>query len=462
MNALEKFRSKMEAAQATPAAIESFLRAYDLLQKGTDFTIPEAGILPAEGVPDMEEVLVADTTNHAQYLSQAVVIKLNGGLGTGMGLQTAKSLLEVKDGQTFLDLIAKQNTFLKEECGEDIKFLLMNSFSTSSDTNAYLSKYDEYANSDEIEMLQNFSPKVLEESLEPATWEAQPELEWCPPGHGDIYTALYGSGWLDTLLNQGKKYAFISNSDNLGAYINPSLLAYFVEQDFPFLMEVTRRTPADSKGGHLCVRASDNQFLLREVAQCLDSDLGDFQNIDKHRFFNTNNLWLRLDILKQVMEVQGGVMPLPIITNKKTLDPRDTDSPQVYQLETAMGAAIDCFKGAAAVCVPRRRFAPVKTTADLISLRSDAYEILDNGRVMLIPERNGVPPVVKLSKDYKFVDQMEELGIPSLKEARSLTIEGHVKLEDGVVIRGDVFIQNEQDSVFVVPSGLYEDQTLVN
>ena len=450
----------MEKADANEAAINCFLRAYNLLAEGADFSIPEQAISAAVDIPAVEDVLVEDLEKQAEAIGKTVVIKLNGGLGTGMGLQTAKSLLEVKEGKTFLDLIAQQNKFLESEVGKSVKFLLMNSFSTSKDSCEYLAKYPEYADQKEIEMVQNFSPKVLTKSLKPATWEANSQLEWCPPGHGDLYTALYGSGWLNKLLEQGVKYAFVSNSDNLGAFINPGLLAYFAESGAPFLMEVTRRTPADKKGGHLAVRKADEQLLLREVAQCEDADLEAFQDIQTHQFFNTNNLWLRLDLLKEIMDENGGFLPLPIIKNKKTVDPRDGDSPEVYQLETAMGAAIECFKGAAAVCVQRRRFAPVKTTSDLLSLRSDAYEIHENGRVMLIPERKGIPPLVKLSKNFKFVDQMEALGTPSLKNAKSLTVEGKVTFSDGVIIEGEVHVVNKTDSIFEVAAGTYKDQTL--
>lgn len=53
-------------------------------------------------------------------------------------------------------------------------------------------------------------------TLQPVSWTENPHLEWCPPGHGDLYAALYGSGRLDELLKKGVKYMFVSNSDNLG------------------------------------------------------------------------------------------------------------------------------------------------------------------------------------------------------------------------------------------------------
>lgn len=61
--------------------------------------------------------------------------------------------------------------------------------------------------------------------------------------------------------------------------------------------------------------------------------------------------------------------------------------PQVFQLETAMGAAIECFKGAGAVAVPRYRFAPVKKCNDLLLLRSDAYVVNEHYNIVLAPER---------------------------------------------------------------------------
>ncbi len=217
------------------------------------------------------------------------------------------------------------------------------------------------------------------------------------------------------------KYAFVSNSDNLGATLDARLLRYFAESDKPFLMEVTRRTQVDKKGGHLAVRNSDKQMLLREVAQCPEEDLAEFQNIDKHRYFNTNSLWIRLDVLKQLLDQEDGALPLPMIKNKKTVDPRDKESTPVIQLEIAMGAAIESFAGSGAVCVPRSRFAAVKTTSDLFALRSDAYEQEHRTDALHWCQNvQGRPPVIELSEDYKMVDSLEGTGVPSLTQGRQI------------------------------------------
>ena len=119
-------------------------------------------------------------------------------------------------------------------------------------------------------------------------------------------------------------------------------------------------------------------------------------DVNRHSYFNTNNLWFRLDRLKEVLDAGGGILPLPMIVNRKTVNPRDKASAEVFQLETAMGAAIECFSNTGAIDVPRSRFAPVKTTEDLLALRSDAYEVTDDFRLQLKGACAGVPPIVRL------------------------------------------------------------------
>ena len=461
MEKFAAFENKMVAAGMGKAVIRAFQRNYEALVRNESGLIPEETIVPAEEIPSLEEISIGSNAD-AELMSQVVVIKLNGGLGTGMGLQGPKSLLPVRGSMNFLDLMVRQIQDLRKSCGAPVRLLLMNSFSTSRDTLAHLSAYraEGLAEGSEVELMQNQIPKIDAASMEPVQWPADPELEWCPPGHGDLYPALVGSGWLDRLLAEGVQYAFVSNSDNLGAILDPAILQFFADSGSPFLMEVTRRTGADRKGGHLAVRKEDGRLLLREVAQCPDANLETFQDIDRHRYFNTNSLWMRLDLLKEQVEADGGTLPLPMIRNTKTVDPRDKNSPKVVQLETAMGAAIECFQSAQAIEVPRNRFAPVKTTSDLFSLRSDAYEIVANGQVRLAPSRKGIPPVITLSDEYKLVDGIESLGIPSLIECCSLTIQGPVHFEPGVVLRGDVRIENTSPTPKTVQAGIYENQSI--
>lgn len=462
MSDFTPFRKKMEQANVNEAAIKSFERNYQSLVNQETGMIPEDSIAPVSDLPDLETLSSASTQFDPELLSKTVVIKLNGGLGTSMGLQKAKSLLPVKEDSTFLDIIIDQISYLRKTTGANVKFLLMNSFSTTKGTLAHLEQYQDInlAKAEDIEMMQNQVPKIDAETLAPATNEENPATEWCPPGHGDLYAAIVGSGWLDKLLADGVKYAFVSNADNLGAVLDPNILSYFAKSEKPFLMEVTRRTEADKKGGHLAIRKSDDQLLLREVAQCPDEDLENFQNIKTHQFFNTNSLWIHLEALKEALATHDGSLPLPMIKNSKTIDPRDKQSTPVFQLEIAMGAAIECFSGASAICVPRSRFAPVKTTSDLFALRSDAYETTKDGRIALIPERNAKPPVINLTDEYKLVESLEGLGNPSLKDAEKITISGPVRFTENVTIKGTVSFTNESNETKWIASGTYKDEDI--
>ncbi|HTA29655.1 MAG TPA: UTP--glucose-1-phosphate uridylyltransferase [Candidatus Cybelea sp.] len=456
-NSFTEFETKMRAAGMGDAPIRAFRHSFETLASGKSGLLPETAIQPVTSLPRFEDI---PKNTGGALLAQAVVVKLNGGLGTGMGLEKAKSLLPVKDGLAFLDFIARQILWLREKHQSPLRFLVMNSFSTSRDTLEYFKKYPALGDTAQLEFMQSAVPKVDAQTPQPAAWPKNPELEWCPPGHGDLYPSLLGSGWLDRLLADGVKYMFVSNSDNLGASLDLDLLGYFAASDKPFLMEVCERAPADRKGGHIA--RNQHGFLLRETAQCPESDQGAFQDIARHRFFNTNNLWMRLDRLKTLLDASGGFIPLPVIQNSKTVDPRDKTSPKVVQLESAMGAAIECFPDSGAIVVPRTRFAPVKTTSDLLAMRSDAYEVTEDWRLVLSPECNGVPPTIELDPDhYKLVDQLDAKlkdGVPSLARCRELKVTGPVAFSSKNTFAGKVAITNKDATVKSLPAGEYQDR----
>jgi len=429
---------KMRAEGVGEAAIRAFAHYYEQLREGASGMLPESEIEPVENLPTLDDLPDAD----ARSVDAAVVIKLNGGLGTSMGMTRAKSLIEAKDGKTFLDVIVCQVLALRQRHGARVPLVLMDSFATRKDALAALARHAEVASDIPPDLLQNKVPKIAADDLRPVSWPSDPELEWAPPGHGDLYTALVTSGMLETLLDHGLRYAFVSNSDNLGAVLEPRILSWVAREGVPFAMEVAERTEADRKGGHIARRGG--RLVLRETAQTPDEDLAALQDVGRHRYVNTNNLWIDLEALRATLAQNDGVLELPIIVNRKTVDPTDPDSPAVIQLETAMGAAIGVFEGARALHVPRRRFAPVKTTNDLLALRSDAYVLRDDCRVEPAPQRDE-PPVIDLdSRYYKLIadfDARFPAGPPSLVACDHLTVEGDVTFGRGVVVRGAVTVR---------------------
>lgn len=433
------FARKMRLAGLAPVVIETFRYHYGQLVAGDTGLIAESGIRDVGGLADADFFEGHEPAGRAA-LARTVVIKLNGGLGTSMGLERAKSLLPVRDGLSFLDVIVRQALHLRQASGQPVPLVFMNSFNTQADTLAALEAYPDLAGSMPLTFLQHRVPKVLQDGLTPATAD-DPELEWCPPGHGDIYTAMVTSGLLTRLLEDGYEYAFVSNADNLGAVLDLGILGYQASRGIPFLMEVADRTPADSKGGHLA-RHPDGRLLLREVAQCPPEEMEAFADIGRHRYFNTNNLWLHLPSLQAVLDAHEGVIELPLIRNGKRLDPRDADSPMVYQLETAMGAAIEVFRGSEAVRVSRRRFAPVKLCSDLLVLWSDVYQVTPSWQVLPSDGPERALPVVRLDPQwYGLIDQMRERfphGAPSLRDCQELEVRGDVHFGRRAVARGTV------------------------
>jgi UTP--glucose-1-phosphate uridylyltransferase len=452
---LRACEEKMAAAGVPDVAIATFRHYYRQLESGETGLIPESDIEPVATLPSSED-LPSPGEAPSEALDRTVVIKLNGGLGTSMGMTRAKSLLSVKDGLTFLDVIVRQIVELRRRHGARLPLVLMNSFYTRDDSLAALRAHPEVEADVPLDFVQNKEPKLREEDLFPVSWPPDPDLEWCPPGHGDLYTALVTSGMLETLLDRDYRYAFVSNSDNLGAVLERAILDWLADEEMPFLMEAADRTEADRKGGHLAT-LPDGRLVLREIAQTPEDDLDGFQDVGRHRFFNTNTLWVDLRALARVLVERDNVLGLPMIVNHKTVDPSDDASPPVIQIETAMGAAISVFEGARAVRVPRSRFAPVKTTNDLLALRSDAYELTDDFRVVLSPGREGVPPLVELDpRHYKLVDQFEArfpAGPPSLLECRRLVVRGDVLFGAGVVVRGDVEVSAEGEGQTRIPDG---------
>ena len=456
---------KMRANGLNAIAIDHFKKAYNEVIKGNDKLISETSIEPIHSVKKYEELVSPSDENLGSILDQSVIIKLNGGLGTSMGLNSTKSLLNVRGELTFMDFIVNQIMNLRNSYNNEVRFLLMNSFSTSEETKEFLLNYPELGLPEKIELIQNMIPKIDAETFEAVSCDHSPELEWCPPGHGDIYAALLGTGMLDTLVDSGVKYAFISNSDNLGATLDFELLNEFLNSDSSFMMEVTRRTDVDKKGGHLAKDSRNGNLLLREVAQCPEEDFHEFQNVNKHRYFNTNNIWIRLDRLRSLMRSSDNNLNLPLIINKKNLNPNDLQSSKVIQIEVAMGAAIQCFEDSTVIEVPRSRFSPVKSCEDLLALRSDAYQVSDDFEIQLCESRGGVPPKVGLSdeiyKNYKTFEEMTPYGPPSLKKCKSIQVEGPVKFGEQISFQGTITITNDSKLVKEISSGEYIEKNIV-
>ncbi|BAM82780.1 UTP--glucose-1-phosphate uridylyltransferase [Cyanidioschyzon merolae strain 10D] len=405
---------------------------------------PSAELLrPYAELPEPNE------TEARALLSRVAVLKLNGGLGTSMGCSGPKSVIEIRSGQTFLDIIVKQIESINKRYQIKVPLLLMNSFNTDADTLKVIRKYEDLIPIRTFQ--QSRYPRLVRDTLRPLCLDSEvyDKEDWYPPGHGDMYDALLQSGMLDRLLAEGKEWIFVSNSDNLGASLDTRILKAIADHQVEFTIEMATRTRSDRKGGTLITYQGKPRLL--EVAQVDKEHLGDFQNISKFRVFNTNSLWIQLKALKRIMDRGPGSMELDIIPNTKTVK-----GETVLQLETAMGAAITHFQRVMGINVPRSRFLPVKTTSDLLLIQSNLYNIV-SGYVSMNPERPAElgTPVIRLGPEFKKVSDFSSRfeSMPDILELESLTVSGSVRFGKRCKLSGTVIIVAQPGASIDIPAG---------
>ena len=445
-------RQRLLSLGMSPSSAEEFLKLYARYRHGTaplpdwdSLASPDPAHLPSwEALPEPPEA-VTDSD-----LARLVVLKLNGGLGTSMGCPGPKSLIEVKERRSFLDLILEQMEALQARA--PVPLYLMNSFYTQEPTESRISRYSGPV--PVFTFQQNRFPRLDAETgdlLDPARFR---EEAWYPPGHGDFYFCVQHLGLLARWLEEGREVLFLSNADNLGAGVDPRILHFMLEKQIPFLMEMTPKTPADVKGGTLYQK--DGRLHLLELAHVPEQHQADFLGTRKFRVFNTNNIWIHLPQLMDRLN-QGG-LDLDVIVNRKNVRGQ-----AVIQLETAVGAGLEHFEGAVGLVVPRTRFAPVKTTADLLKVQSDLF-VVEHGRLRPNPERKRADlPQVTLGDTFRNLDEYSRRfrAVPSLVDLESLVLEGDILFEGPAVLRGKVSLK-ARNRPLVVPAGaVLEDETRV-
>ncbi|EPG72584.1 UTP--glucose-1-phosphate uridylyltransferase [Leptospira fainei serovar Hurstbridge str. BUT 6] len=438
-------QAKMLKAGLSSEFISDFLSKVDEVRNG------ETGIVKWEEVGDLDsatdeislESIESKGKPNQSVLNELVVIKLNGGLGTSMGLSGPKSLIEIKNGMSFLEIVARQIEFIRKEYKIEVPLLLMDSFSTLEQSQAELKRIG-FSQSFPTSFLQHKVPRLLKNSLKPLEFPGDENEEWCPPGHGDIWFTLLETGILDSLIEKGYKIAFVSNGDNLGATVHPGILRYMMEEELEFCMEMTPKTLADKKGGAIFRRTVNGKKLnyqLLETAQVPQDHMHEFEGVSKFRSFSTNNLWIRLDALKE--RLVSGKFYLSLIVN-----PKKVEGQEVLQLETAMGSAIQNFPKAKGIIIPRDRFAPVKKCEDYLVRRSDAYTLNSDFSITMTEERKSAglgEVIVQMDDNYykkinDFTSRMKVL--PSLVRCTSLRVEGDILFDVPLEIEGDVTISN--------------------
>lgn len=457
----DHIREKMKKRRIDPASIDSFLRLVNRLQAEREKYValdkvkaPDENLLL--GPPRDPDEMASLEARGKRILNQVAVIKLNGGRSTTMGGEVPKGILTAKNGLTYLEIILRQAEAMRRAWQTEVPLILMNSFFTHKPTLEIVQR----SGIPVLTFIQRQVPRLSANSFKPL--DTDTEIDWTPPGHGDVYFSLRNSGLLDEMLRQGKRWAFISNLDNLAACIEPWILGLMDRDDIDFILEVTPRTEMDRKGGTLVVR--NGALELLEIAQVSPADRQTFMDIDRFSVFNTNNVWVNLEALERALREKR--LNLPIIKNYKTVA-----GEEIIQVETAMGAAIACFSRARGLTVTRDRFFPTKNVQDLFVLQSDACILDSMYRVRKNPQRPDLlsyRPKVKFSHDFlesplRMHERFEDNSSVSLIAAESFEVRGAVYFERDVQVRGRVRVENDRDQLLRIPRGtILEDRTCVD
>lgn len=435
-------------------ARENFIRLYDKFCEGPSRmddwdsarTPDEKFLIPYESLK------IPNSKEFQKSLSKVAICKLNGGLGTSMGCQTPKSTIIVRDDKSFLDLIVDQLCEIKREFGVPVPLILMNSFYTHEKTQKVIEKYHGQL---EIKTFQqNRFPRLLEDASHPLSEDEFGRDAWYPPGHGDFYSCISEMGLLDKLLEEGREVMFVANADNLGAVIDPRILHHILENDIPFLIEMTPKTLADVKGGTIYQKG--NKVKLLEIASVPEEHKEEFCSQRKFKVFNTNNIWINLRHLRAQLE--KGPLDLNVIINRKSISGK-----KIVQLETAIGSAVECFPGAVGVTVSRDRFLPVKTTDDLLLVQSDLFVLNKGSLTRNTARKHSELPFIKLGGHFTDLQDYQDRipSVPGMLDLESLKVEGDVRFGEGVQLKGKITLTAPDNKPLLISDGsVLKDETV--
>ncbi|CDY21212.1 BnaA01g34430D [Brassica napus] len=391
-------------------------------------------VVPYEKMASVSE----DVSETKNLLDKLVVLKLNGGLGTTMGCTGPKSVIEVRDGLTFLDLIVIQIENLNNKYGCKVPLVLMNSFNTHDDTQKIVEKYTN-SNVDIHTFNQSKYPRVVADEFVP--WPSKGKTDkdgWYPPGHGDVFPSLMNSGKLDAFLSQGKEYVFVANSDNLGAIVDLTILKHLIQNKNEYCMEA--------------------KFSFWRLLRFLMNMSMNSNQLRSSRYSTQKTYGLTfLKAIKKLVEADA--LKMEIIPN-----PKEVDGVKVLQLETAAGAAIRFFDNAIGVNVPRSRFLPVKATSDLLLVQSDLYTLVDGFVTRNSARTNPSNPSIELGPEFKKVSNFLSRfkSIPSIVELDSLKVSGDVSFGSSVVVKGKVTVTEKSGVKLEIPDGAMVENKDIN
>ncbi|XP_052192369.1 UTP--glucose-1-phosphate uridylyltransferase-like isoform X2 [Diospyros lotus] len=372
-----------------------------------------------------------DPLDTKKFLDKLVVLKLNSGLGTEIGFDGPKSVIEICNGQTFLDLIVNQIESInsKHEC--NIPLILLNSIRTHDATLKVVEKYSK-RNIDINTLCERQSHPVNKQ-------DSKNELDF---DHQELFLSLKNSGTLDALLLQGKEYILVVKSDNFGAVIDSKILNHLIQNRIQYCMEVIPNISSDFEGSIL--HSHEGEFQLSDIAQMPQK-----HSLEKFKLLDTGNLWMNLKAVKRLFETDALTVESYPVSKKVSDD-------EILLQDRRATSAMRFFHRTIGVNVPQSRFQPLMATSDLLLVQSDLYTyaegILTRNNARVKPAN----PSIELGREFEKLSNFRSRfkSIPSIIELDSLKVTGDVWFGAGITLKGKVTITAKQGMKLEIPDGV--------
>ncbi|EOY10385.1 UTP--glucose-1-phosphate uridylyltransferase, putative isoform 1 [Theobroma cacao] len=338
--------------------------------------------------------LSGDIADMKQLLDKLVVVKFNGALGKNMGFNGPKSLIEVKNGSTSLDLTVNQIQSLNSKYGCNVPLLLINSRTTHDDVLKVLEKYS----SSKIDIHSFRQGDQIQQEL---SFSEGGEDEWYSSDHGAQFLSLMSSGTLDVLLSQGKEYALVVNPDNVAAVVDPQILNHLAQNSVEYCMELEDFTSNPTK-----------------------------HSVKKFKFIDTRNLWVDLRAIKRLVDTNA--------------------------LKLGYLSMLKLFEKAIGIMIPQSRFLPLNSTSDLLLFQSDLYSFTEGVLIRNDARTTPTNPSIDLGPEFEKVSDFQSRfkTIPSIIRLDSLEVTGDVWFGADITLKGRVRIAADPGVKLEIPDGV--------